>query len=82
MTIREKIVAAVEEYVSAPEAWDDAQLTVDPATERVELLEEEEAESLLDEVDIYDIMDLVEMTPDGAWIPDEDSIDEAAENYK
>lgn len=82
MTIREKIVAAVEEYVSAPEAWDDAQLTVDPATERVDLVEEEEAESLPDEVDVYDIMDLVEMTPDGAWIPDGDSIDEAAENYK
>lgn len=75
-------MAAVEEYVATPEAWDDAQLAVDPVAGRVELVEEEEAETLPDTIDVYDIMDLVEMTPDGIWIPDAESIGEAAGNYE
>jgi len=81
MTIKEKITEAVEDYVANPEAWDDAQLTVDPVMGSVGIVEEEEAESLSDTIDVYDIMDLVEMTPDGVWIPDAESIGEAAANY-
>ena len=81
MTLKEKITAAVEEYVSTPEAWDDAQLTVNPATGTVELVEQEEAENLPDSIDVYDIMDLVEMDAEGAWKPDAENIAEVGANY-
>lgn len=79
MTLREKIAAAVEEYISTPEAWDDAQLTVDPVSGKVELVEREEAEELPDNIDVYDLMDFVEMTPDGEWKADPEAIASAAE---
>jgi hypothetical protein len=81
MALKEKITAAVEEYVSTPEAWDDAQLTIDPASGTVELVEQEEAENLPDSIDVYDIMDLVEMDAEGAWKPDAENIAEVAAEY-
>ena len=74
-TLRQNIAAAVNEYVATPEAWEDAQLTVDPDNGDVDIVEIEEADNLDDRIDVYPMMDFVEMTPDGEWIPDEEAID-------
>lgn len=73
-TIRKNIRAAVEDYLSAPEAWEDAMLSVNPETGKVELIELEEAETLPSDIDEYDIMEFIEMTPDGKWKVDEEAI--------
>lgn len=72
--LKTDILSAVEEYVASTEAWEDAQLAVDTIDGNVELVEAEETESLPDSVDVYDVMDFVEMTPDGNWIPDAETI--------
>lgn len=74
-TVRKNLLSAVEEYLSTPEAWDDAVVAIDTKTGKVDLIEEEEASSLPDTTDEYDIMEFVEMTPDGKWIPDREAID-------
>lgn len=79
--LKKAIQAAVSEYVSATEAWDDAMLTVDTVSGAVGLAEEEETEDLPDSVNIYDIMDFIEMDPDGTWKTDEDSIDSVVGEY-
>lgn len=79
--LKKAIGAAVSEYVSATEAWDDAMLTVDTVSGAVGLAEEEETEDLPDSVDVYDIMDFIEMDPDGTWKTDEDSIDSVVGEY-
>ena len=72
--IRKNILSAVEEYLSTPEAWDDAMVAVNPETGKVDLIELEEAEKLPDDIDEYDIMEFIEMTPDGKWVPDREAI--------
>lgn len=79
--LEKRILAAVDEYLSTPEAWDDAMLTIDTKTWNVDLIEAEEADSLPDTTDEYDIMDLVEMTPAGEWIPDRENIASVASDY-
>lgn len=76
------ILATVAEYVADTEAWDDAELCIDTTTGRVALIEADEAESLPDEVDTYEIMDFVEMTPDGRWIADPEAIASVVAEYK
>lgn len=73
--IRKNILSAVEEYLSTPEAWEDAMVAVNPETGKVDLIELEEAERLPEDIDEYDIMEFVEMTPDGKWVPDREAID-------
>lgn len=79
--LKKAVVAAVSEYVAATEAWDDAQLAVDTATGTARIVEEEDAETLPDSIDIYDIMDLVEMDSEGVWKPDMESIDGLVSGY-
>lgn len=79
--LKEKIVDAIDEYLEATEAWDDALLAIDTATDEVFLIEEEEADEEAD-ADIYDIMDFIEMTPDGEWIRDDEAIDSVVEDYE
>ncbi|MDE6392538.1 MAG: hypothetical protein K2L59_04640 [Muribaculaceae bacterium] len=79
--LKKAVVAAVSEYVAATEAWDDAQLAVDTATGAARIVEEEDAETLPDSIDIYDIMDLVEMDSEGVWKPDMESIDGLVSGY-
>ena len=79
--LKDKIVDAIDEYLEATEAWDDALLAIDTATDEVFLLEEEEADEEVD-ADIYDIMDFIKMTPDGEWIRDDQAIDSVVEDYK
>ncbi|MBS7348496.1 MAG: hypothetical protein KIG61_08850 [Muribaculaceae bacterium] len=79
--LKEKIVDAIDEYLEATEAWDDALLAIDTATDEVFLIEEEEADEEVD-ADIYDIMDFIKMTPDGEWIRDDQAIDCVVEDYE
>ena len=79
--LKEKIVDAIDEYLEATEAWDDALLAIDTATDEVFLIEEEEADEEAD-ADIYDIMDFIKMTPDGEWIRDDEAIDSVVEDYE
>lgn len=79
--LKDKIVDAIDEYLEATEAWDDALLAIDTATDEVFLIEEEEADEEAD-ADIYDIMDFIKMTPDGEWIRDDEAIDSVVEDYE
>lgn len=79
--LKNNILEAVSDYVSATEAWDDAVLAVDTAAGTASLMEEEESEHLPNTVDVYDIMDFVEMDSAGTWVPDEDSIASVADGY-
>ncbi len=79
--LKDKIVDAIDEYLEATEAWDDALLAIDTATDEVFLIEEEEADEEAD-ADLYDIMDFIEMTPDGEWIRDDQAIDSVVEDYE
>lgn len=79
--LKDKIVDAIDEYLEATEAWDDALLAIDTATDEVFLIEEEEADEEVD-ADIYDIMDFIKMTPDGEWIRDDQAIDSVVEDYE
>ena len=79
--LKDKIVDAIDEYLEATEAWDDALLAIDTATDEVFLIEEEEADEEAD-ADIYDIMDFIKMTPDGEWIRDDQAIDRVVEDYE
>lgn len=74
--LKSDILNSVEEYVAKPEAWEEAQLILDPSTGNVDIVEIEEADELPDSIDVYAMMDLVEMTPEGKWIPDMSAIDE------
>lgn len=81
--LKADVMSAMEDYVSTPEAWEDAVLTVDTATGAVCILEAEEAETLPeDKVDIWNPMDLVEMTLEGAWKVDEENIDSLVADYE
>ena len=79
--LKDKIVDAIDEYLEATEAWDDALLAIDTATDEVFLIEEAEADEEAD-ADLYDIMDFIEMTPDGEWIRDDQAIDSVVEDYE
>lgn len=73
--VRKNLRSAIEEYLSTPEAWDEAVVAVDTVTGKVDLAEDEESEMLPDTFDVYNIMDFIEMTPDGEWIPNKEAID-------
>lgn len=79
--LESRILAAVEEYLEATEAWDDAQLVIDSETGKVSLMEEEETEELADSNDVYDIMDFIEMTSEGDWKADRQVIKVTAAEY-
>ena len=73
--LKSNLLAAVNEYLSSPEAWDDAMLAVNPDTAEVRLIELEEAEKLPEDIDEYDIMEFLRMTPDGEWTVDTEAIE-------
>lgn len=79
--LKDKIIDAIDEYLEATEAWDDALLAIDTATGEVFLIEEEEADDDSD-ADLYDIMEFIEMTSDGEWIRDDEAIDSVVEDYE
>lgn len=73
-TLKKNLRAAVEEYLSTPEAWDDAMLAVNPETGEVDLVDLDEAEKLPENIDEYDIMEFIEMDSEGHWKVDEEAI--------
>lgn len=77
--LKNRILAVVREYVAKPEAWEEAQLVIDPVAEEVDLMEIEETDRLPDNIDVYAVMDFIEMTPDGRWKPDAEAIAEVVE---
>lgn len=79
--IEKRIYNAVEEYLDSPEAWEEAQLTINRDTLETGIVEIEEADNLPENVDSYNMMDFVEMTPSGDWKADKESIAEAAADY-
>lgn len=76
------VITAVAEYVADTEAWDEAELSIDTTTGRVALIESDEEDSLAETVDVYDIMEFVDMTPEGKWQPDVEAIDLLVADYK
>ena len=78
-TIKKHIVSAVEEYLSTPEAWEDAVVAIHPDTGAVDLVDAEEAEHLPESIDEYDIMNFIRMTTEGEWVADDEAIDSVAE---
>lgn len=74
-----RILEAVEEYLEKTEAWEDAQVVIDPASEKVELMEIEETDDLPDDFTVCAVMDLIEMSANGDWKADKDSVDALAE---
>lgn len=79
--LESKILDAVEEYLEATEAWDDAQLVINRDDMSVALMEEEDTDSLPDSSDVYDIMDFISMNPQGDWMPDKQVISVTAKDY-
>lgn len=80
--LKDTALAALLEYTAATEAWEDAMLAVDTESGEVSLVEEEETEGLPDRVDLYEIMDFVEMDPQGEWHPDEEALDRLVADYE
>lgn len=80
-SLRKALIVAVDEYVSAPDAWDDARLAVDTVTGDVVLAEDEETDAMPESTDVYYIMDFVEMTPEGNWMTSMESIDATVDDY-
>lgn len=82
MELKERILDKVREYIAADESYDDdAQITINPESLEVGLVDGEEADGLPDSIDCYPAMDFVEMTADGSWIPDKEAIASAAAEY-
>ena len=82
MDINGKVLEKVREYISADESYDDdAQITIDPESLEVGLVDGEEADGLADSIDSYPAMDVVEMTADGKWVPDTEAIASVAAEY-
>lgn len=74
-----KISDVVKDFIAQDEVYgDNAQLSVVPETLELEIVGGDVDDP---EKDYYDLMDLVEMTPEGKWIPDVDAISEVAGNY-
>lgn len=80
MDFTDKLYKAVEEFASHDEAFGDApQLRIDPRTKYLEIIEDPDEN--LPEYDYYDLADLIQMKPDGSWIPDPDALAEIAGEY-
>ena len=78
--LKKSIFEAVEDFAANDGAYsDNAMLEINPADKSVRIVDEETDH----ELDYYDLMDLVEMSPSepGRWIPPESSIEEVAASY-
>lgn len=84
--IKDRIRSAVNDYLAEEEAYDDnAQLCIRPATMEVTVEDSRMVDIDSSEIDCYDVMDLVEMSPDaesaGQWIVDEEAVESVASEY-
>ena len=76
--LEERIGAVAAEYVEDTEAYEDPQLAIDRGTGNVWVVELDEADRLPESVDTYDMMEFVEMTPEGDWRVNRDAVADAA----
>ena len=76
--LEEAIYDAVDSYVNATEGWEDPQIVINRKTGFVEIRELEETDAEAPDLDVYDMMDFVEMTPEGEWRVDKDAVESAA----
>lgn len=73
------ITEKVNEFISGDEVFgDNAMLRISPDTLELEIADGDED---LPDIDYYSLMDLVEMTPEGAWKPDSEVIAGIAADY-
>lgn len=77
--LTDRITEVVAAYIADEELYDDnALVVVNPASGEVALSDGDD--DVDDEAnDVYEVMDLIRMNPDGVWEPDADAIAEAAE---
>ena len=81
------ILDAINDYLSNEEAFDDnAQLCIAPGIWRVYAADSREIDPDDPAIDCYDILDFVEMSPDGPeaghWIPNPDLTLAVASDYQ
>ncbi len=84
--LKARICAAVKEYIADEEAYDDnAQLCIKPETLDVYVEDSRNVDTDSPEIDCYDVMDFVEVSPNpeeaGRWIVDEAAVESAVEEY-
>ncbi len=74
------VLRAVERYIADEEVFDDhAQLTVNPTNLEIDIVDGDE--DIPDDIDQYDVMDLLTMGMEGHWQPDAEAIASLAEEY-
>ncbi|MDE5790095.1 MAG: hypothetical protein K2H96_02550 [Muribaculaceae bacterium] len=84
--LKARICAAVKEYIADEEAYDDnAQLCIKPETLDVYVEDSRNVDTDSPEIDCYDVMDFVEVSPNpeeaGRWIVDETAVEAAVDEY-
>ncbi|MDE7442068.1 MAG: hypothetical protein K2M69_07880 [Muribaculaceae bacterium] len=84
--LESRIREAVNEYILDEETYDDnAQLCINPSTMEVTVEDSRDVDVDSEDMDCYDVMDLVEMTPDadgaGRWTVDEEAVKSVAAEY-
>ena len=84
--LESRIREAVNEYILDEETYDDnAQLFINPSTMEVTVEDSRDVDVDSEDIDCYDVMDLVEMTPDaygaGRWTVDEEAVKSVAAEY-
>ncbi|MDE7412387.1 MAG: hypothetical protein K2N05_01170 [Muribaculaceae bacterium] len=77
-----RLISVVKEYIRDEEGYDDnAQLCIKPATMDAYLADSREVDVESPDIECYDVMELVEMNPEGKWKVDEASVEAVAEEY-
>ncbi|MDE6718092.1 MAG: hypothetical protein K2J70_07860 [Muribaculaceae bacterium] len=79
---KELLRSAVKDYIIDEDAYDDnAQLCIKLNTMEVYLADSREVNVDAEDIECYDVMDLVEMDPEGKWKVDEAAVDEVSDVY-
>lgn len=77
---RRRLREEVERYIYEEEGYDDnAQLTIDPISFDIGLADGDE--EIPENIDHYDIMDLLAMGTEGHWHPDDEALKAMEEDY-
>lgn len=80
-----KIMALLEEYLDAPEAWsDNVMIAVEPASGDARLCDVEDADLDSSAIDYWQVMDLLRMSVEnpGEWDIDPEAVDELIASYE
>jgi len=82
---KSKIMALLEEYLDAPEAWsDNVMIAVEPASGDARLCDVEDADLDSSAIDYWQVMDLLRMSVEnpGEWDIDPEAVDELIASYE